>query len=166
MWRNIGLLVIGVIIGIVGLLSISAIMRNQTDDRQKLEELVPEQIEPSPEATESAETRQRLDRRTLEELRSKIRKEGITVSSKVVTVFPGTGFIVEDNQGEKLFVRWSGTPPQLNNEVEIEGVVSNVTGQEEFRPESQFTEEAARVMQERGFYLEARNVSQTTPLPS
>lgn len=94
----------------------------------------------------------------LERLRTRLYQQGITVKVSVDKVYPGTGFIVVDDTGASLFIRWKEKAPATGEIVNIKGIIKRLNEQETFRNEPGFTQELSDFLRDQSIYIEASEV--------
>lgn len=148
MLKYVLIFIFGVILGAGGLYILMFGLKNPFDLQKK----------PTITQNQPVENLQQ-NNKNLEDIRSKLYQEGVIVEGAADTIFPNTGFILKDNEGNKLFIRWTKDPPQIDQNIAVKGTVQNINGQEDFRKEASFTNDLKSFLATQRIYLEAKEVN-------
>lgn len=121
-----------------------------------------EQVE-GPTPTPAGRTRELTEeeRQRLERVRTQLFQEGFTASATVETVFPGQGFILQDREGTRVFVRWEGAAPLEGEDVSVQGTVKRfeINTLEELGGRENLLPELVSFLESQRIFIEATSVT-------
>lgn len=113
--------------------------------------------QPAPEPSQKVED---IGKKTVENLRSSLYQEGITISAKVDKIYPGKGFIVVDDVGTKLYTKWAGTEPSKGGRISIKGTVQRLANnQDSLKDDLSSTPELEKFLKDQQIFIEAKAVT-------
>lgn len=152
MIRGIIFLIVGVIIGALGVYTLAPGLQTQLRTAQSGQPPLAQVPSQNPPGTSSAQ-------QNLDQLRSQLYQQGMTVQATVDSVFPGVGFIVKDDAGERLFVRWDQNMPTAGQAVDVKGTVQRISGQEDFRSNPGFSQDLSSFLNGQTIYIQGQEVT-------
>jgi len=107
-----------------------------------------------------SETPQPPTQSQLNQLQTQLFQTGVTIPSLTVTkVYPGAGFIVKDNSGTSLFVQWTQTEPQVDQIVQVKGIVRQVASSADQLKGDGYTPELQQFLSGQQIFLKASDVN-------
>ncbi|OGH12033.1 MAG: hypothetical protein A2857_03480 [Candidatus Levybacteria bacterium RIFCSPHIGHO2_01_FULL_36_15] len=96
----------------------------------------------------------------VDKLKTQLYQEGITISSKVNSVYPGIGFVLSDPTGVKLFTHWTGNSPIVGQTIALKGTIKKVSENiDNLKKEQGYTQTLDNFLKDQSIYIEASSLT-------
>lgn len=165
MIKIIGILIIGIISGAIITTGVSAFIfhnlfwqSTKTQEQSTQIAQAPGVKPPTPTTPPVQNTTQQYNEK-VDNLKNRLYQQGLNITSKVFQNYPGIGFILQDSTGTKLFAYWTGTSPQVGQNVSVLGTIGKVTDDlSKIKTSSGYTQDLDTFLKNQTVYIQVKEI--------